>query len=192
MGTTRPGSDGIISWGQVLEPALCASLVNSIMTNGHIDTAMQLPGRSHIDTWAFDPRIVNVDVGRTMFDFIWDIFKTNNPLNLAIDGIDTIRMLRYSPNSAMSKHADWSPDLTSRRKLSLTVQLSDPTTYEGGNVVLDSVGSYTELYGASTFHVPRPQAMCTVWPSWMPHQVTPLIRGERLSLVAWASGPSFR
>lgn len=192
MGEAKFDSDGIISWGRALNPAECMPLVARIMADGHIDTAMQLPSRNHIDTWVFSPLSVRLNNGRTVLELVWNMFNAGNALKLVLDGIDTIRLLRYFPDSEMGKHADWSPGIAPNRKLSMTLQLSDPTTYDGCDVVMDSVGSHSELFGDATFHIPRPQAMCAVWPSWMAHTVTPLTRGERFALVAWASGPLFR
>ena len=38
----------------------------------------------------------------------------------------------------------------------------------------------------------REQGCCTVFPSYVLHQVTPVTKGTRYSLVAWIGGPDFK
>lgn len=76
--------------------------------------------------------------------------------------------------------------VTSGRKLSLTVQLSDPSDYEGGDLV---------LYHADKnrpFVAPRMKGTVTLFRSHIIHEVTPVTRGRRYSLVAWVFGPALR
>ena len=84
-------------------------------------------------------------------------------------------------------HYDWHVDqIGSRepRKLSITLQLSDPATYEGGDLQLHG---RTEIDNA-----PRARGTLVAFPSWVLHRVTPVISGTRRSLVAWTTGPKFR
>ena len=70
------------------------------------------------------------------------------------------------------------------RKLSVTVQLSDPGTYAGGDLQLGAVGQPgPELRG---------QGSIIVFPAFVEHRVTPMTSGQRYSLVAWLSGPCWR
>lgn len=69
------------------------------------------------------------------------------------------------------------------RKLSLVVQLSDPSEYEGGELQIST----------GPLHVVKKQrGLITAFPSWALHQVTPVTKGTRQSLVAWISGPDFK
>lgn len=70
------------------------------------------------------------------------------------------------------------------RKLSMVMQLSDPDSYEGGDLQLQS--------GHDPVTVTRKQGLITVFPSFMLHRVTPVTSGVRHSLVAWVSGPAFK
>ena len=70
------------------------------------------------------------------------------------------------------------------RKLSFTIQLSDPDTYEGGDLVLyDSFIDYAAIT--------RALGSISFFPSYTIHEVTPVTDGTRYSLVGWACGPSF-
>lgn len=77
-------------------------------------------------------------------------------------------------------HLDCGPGI-STRKLTVIVQLSDPSEYEGCD---------TEIM----FHnnVDKRKGAVTIFPSYLPHRVTPLIKGNRDALVAWVNGPVFR
>ena len=70
------------------------------------------------------------------------------------------------------------------RKLSFTIQLSESASYEGGDVVL--YDSFTDSAALS-----RDRGSISFFPSYTIHEVTPVSRGLRYSLVGWATGPSF-
>jgi PKHD-type hydroxylase len=70
------------------------------------------------------------------------------------------------------------------RKLSLVLQLSDPSEYEGGELQLLNKKEPTTML--------KKRGLIIVFPSWTLHQVTPVVRGTRQTLVAWISGPAFK
>jgi PKHD-type hydroxylase len=70
------------------------------------------------------------------------------------------------------------------RKLSFTIQLSDPGAYDGGDLVL-----YNSF--ADSVTLPRTLGSISFFPSYTIHEVTPVTRGVRYSLVGWACGPAF-
>jgi PKHD-type hydroxylase len=96
------------------------------------------------------------------------------------------QIARYSAD--VKGHYDWHIDLGtgrfSRRKLSLSVQLSDGTSYDGGDLEFHLSG----LDGVKM----RQQGTLIAFPSFHEHRVTPVTRGERFSLVAWVDGPPYR
>ena len=82
------------------------------------------------------------------------------------------------------------------RKLSVTISLSDPSEYEGGNLEFDfrnqvdwernkksKIKECTEI---------RPRGSIIVFPSFVWHRVNPVTRGTRYSLVIWNLGRPFR
>jgi PKHD-type hydroxylase len=70
------------------------------------------------------------------------------------------------------------------RKLSISIQLSAPEDYEGGDLEL--------LYGHQPEPMARARGAFIVFPSFMLHRVTPVTRGTRWSLVAWILGTRWR
>ena len=83
-------------------------------------------------------------------------------------------------------HYTWHRDTggDSPRKLSLVMQLSDPSEYEGGELEM--------LTGNGTImRVDKKKGFIAMFPSYHSHRVTPVTSGVRKSLVVWASGPAF-
>ena len=84
-------------------------------------------------------------------------------------------------------HYDWHVDqgpLRVRRKLSISVQMSDGAQYEGGNREFQS-GNRIET-------APRTRGAVVAFPSYVLHRVTPVVSGTRKSIVLWTTGPKFR
>lgn len=95
---------------------------------------------------------------------------------------DTIQFGMYDESfqGQYQRHIDIGENLNSQRKLSVSVQLSDPSNYEGGSLIL----KHTET--------PKCQGDVSVFPSFLEHEVTPVTKGTRYSLVLWIYGPHFR
>lgn len=77
------------------------------------------------------------------------------------------------------------------RKLSMTINLNKPGEYEGGNLKFD----FGPHAGGKRFHECveiRPQGSIVVFPSYVYHQVTPVTRGTRYSMVLWSVGQPFK
>lgn len=70
------------------------------------------------------------------------------------------------------------------RKLSMSVQLSESSEYDGGELVFHLENTPTVL--------PRDQGKMIVFPSYVLHEVKPVTKGTRYSLVAWFSGENFK
>ncbi len=84
-------------------------------------------------------------------------------------------------------HYDWHMDIglneNSCRKLSLSIQLSDSSEYEGGELQINMGGNILTCC--------KSKGAITVFPSFLLHRVTPVTKGMRRSLVLWVSGPPF-
>jgi len=77
------------------------------------------------------------------------------------------------------------------RKLSVTINLNFPGDYEGGNLKFD-YGPHAQTGRYHECEEIRPQGSMIVFPSFMHHQVTPITRGTRYSLVLWCLGYPFK
>ena len=71
-----------------------------------------------------------------------------------------------------------------QRKLSISIQLNDPSEYKGGSF------EFKELLEKEQPKLL--QGSVLVFPSFLQHRVTPIISGTRYSAVTWARGPAFR
>ena len=71
------------------------------------------------------------------------------------------------------------------RKLSLSIQLTSPEDYEGGEFEFPN--------DKEKFNVEDSKQQGTVifFPSYMKHGVKPVTKGTRYSLVCWVKGPNF-
>ena len=74
------------------------------------------------------------------------------------------------------------------RKLSVTVQLTEPDEYEGGDF---EIRDYCDYDSVQTITGMRPRGSVLVFPSFLMHRVAPVTRGLRRSLVCWIVGPPF-
>ena len=95
--------------------------------------------------------------------------------------------LQFTRYTAPTQHYDWHKDSgfnTAVRKLSVSVQLSDPKDYKGGDLQLK--------FGRTDLNVPRQRGLAAFFPSYTLHRVKPVTKGTRYSLVAWVSGPPFK
>lgn len=95
-----------------------------------------------------------------------------------------LQLTRYGQGDFFDWHLDFGPGEISDRKLSLTVQLSDPDEYEGGDLQF--------MINQNIVTAPREKGTAIVFPSFIMHRVTPITKGKRQSIVAWASGPPYR
>lgn len=94
---------------------------------------------------------------------------------------------KYKPGGHYTWHYDSGPNLPEHRKLSFVLGLTDPELYEGGELQLNVHG------GQETPHSMKlRKGDIVVFPSWVTHRVTPVISGERMTMVGWAVGPKFK
>ena len=71
---------------------------------------------------------------------------------------------------------------TTQRKLSFSVQLSHPNDYRGGDLLLNN--------GAES--ISKNKGSMTLFPSHTLHEVTPVTKGVRYSLVGWVIGDKLK
>lgn len=97
--------------------------------------------------------------------------------------------LQYTIYESDNSHYDWHLDRGGvssdpPRKLSLVLQLSDPSEYEGGELQLYTSTNPTVIQ--------KEKGMVVAFPSFVLHRVTPVTSGIRKTLVVWLAGPKFK
>jgi len=93
--------------------------------------------------------------------------------------------LRYeAPGEHFNWHVDIGGETPAPRKLSLVLQLSDPSEYEGGE--------FDVLVSSSHARAAKVKGWITAFPAYKIHRVTPVTRGIRRTLSMFLVGPNFR
>jgi PKHD-type hydroxylase len=88
-----------------------------------------------------------------------------------------------APSGKYGKHVDRGTN-TPVRKLSISIQLTNPEEYKGGELYLynDDKGTLMD----------KTQGTLILFPSYVLHEVMPVTKGERNSLVTWVTGKQFK
>jgi PKHD-type hydroxylase len=90
----------------------------------------------------------------------------------------------YTEHGMYGWHQDIGGRIGPSRKLSMVLQLTDPSDYEGGNLQVQ--------VSSTPINIKKQRGLIALFPSYILHQVTPVTSGCRQSLVAWISGPQFK
>ncbi|MES1226365.1 MAG: 2OG-Fe(II) oxygenase [Bacteroidota bacterium] len=113
------------------------------------------------------------------------IQANTNRYKFEITGFQTeLQLASYGPQNFFEWHMDFGPGNVSNRKLSITVQLSDPDEYEGGELQF--------MINQNIFTATKEKGTAILFPSFGLHRVTPVTKGVRKSIVGWISGPPYR
>lgn len=123
--------------------------------------------------WAFR-RVTDITTAINDQFFQFDLFGM----------IEGFQFTRYdAPNGRYGMHIDKYFG-GSIRKLSLTIQLSSSEDYEGGDLLLQTADIPDVM--------PTEQGKLIAFPSYVLHEVKPVTKGTRYSLVAWITGKPFK
>lgn len=125
-------------------------------------------------------------------DTIWNYGIDANRNHFGFD-ISYLRDIQHSTyRSEQNGKYDWHEDVfwlnptSYHRKLSMVIQLTDPSEYEGGFFEIDP------QFGVLDQEAIKKRGTVIIFPSFVRHRVTPVTSGKRKSLVAWIEGPKFR
>ena len=131
--------------------------------------------------------IENTKENEWIYEKIAKIISVINTIHFdyEISGITHgIQLIHYKSDAEIPGHYDWHVDAgngdVACRKISFTAQLSDPNDYEGCELIINNHA--TEAVGI------KEQGSVSLFPSYMPHVVTPITKGERFALVIWIHG----
>ena len=97
---------------------------------------------------------------------------------------ESLQLAKYDQQDHFDWHMDFGVGMNSSRKLSLSVQLSDGDSYEGGDLQF--------MINNQVYNAPRVKGTLVLFPSYLMHRVTPITAGVRMSIVGWVTGPPFR
>jgi hypothetical protein len=89
----------------------------------------------------------------------------------------------YDELGKVEWHTDYDETAIYPRKISMSVQLTEPSDYEGGDL---------EFFPLGEMAFTRSQGTAILFPSIVVHRVSQVTRGERDALVVWFLGQKFR
>ena len=100
--------------------------------------------------------------------------------------IQNLQFTKYDVGQKYGKHIDMLYNSSSQdvRKLSFSVQLSHEDSYNDGDLLIHN--------GDEPYKCHREQGSVTFFPGYILHEVTPVTKGTRYSLVGWITGPRWR
>ena len=123
-----------------------------------------------------------------MYKDLERIMKTTNGNHFGFDGMTITEMAQYTeyPEGGFYEwHVDNDVNFEHEppvRKISMTLLLSPESEFEGGDLELMKEGKIAKIK----------QGQAIFFASFIRHRVTPVIRGNRKSLVMWFGGTPFK
>ena len=171
-------------WENIFSKEECSTIINIAKKKGFIkgQTLANNDARKSRICWLYPAD--NIEwVYRKITDVVLNL--NNRFFNFNIFGINEgLQFTNYkAPSDKYSKHLDKSLGMVVR-KLSVSIQLTDPKEYEGGELYL-----YDSDKGQL---MNNKQGTLIMFPSYVLHEVKPVTKGERNSLVTWVTGEQFK
>lgn len=182
---------------QYWKSGIAADMVNHIIQTGDQQpvaaTGLGFDGSTkNLEYRSSEIRWIPAQAHTQIRDLIWyfAITANRNAFGFDIDYVNDIQYTTYhsNENGKYDWHCDtfWANPTAYDRKISVVMQLSDPSEYEGGDFEIDS--HYAQLPKEEI----RAKGTVIVFPSFLHHRVTPVTKGTRRSLVSWVEGHKFK
>jgi PKHD-type hydroxylase len=184
---TLPEAISLSTCDKIIEAGLNQGLNPASVGSGNLDVRFDKRERISNISWINDEELrkeiysLGLDINKEGFGFDLYPFEAQEPLQFTqYDGKE---------QGGYNWHLDtgFTHNIYSR-KLSMTIQLSDPEDYEGGlfEILTDSTPQTLDQEELKL------KGTAIVFPSFLLHRVTPVTKGNRYSLVSWLQGPIFR
>mgnify|MGYP003625991498 CR=1 FL=1 len=116
----------------------------------------------------------------------------NEAFGFDINQLEACQFTLYEESN--SGHYDWHIDTNwldetsmRHRKISVVIQLSDPSEYKGGELEIQD----SNLNSQQLKETMQKGSVIT-FPSFVQHRVKPITKGKRMSLIGWVVGAKFR
>lgn len=111
--------------------------------------------------------------------------QINSYFKFDLHGIMDLQVIQYDVDSYFKIHNDVYPkDTDMQRKITFIMQLSDPDDYTGGELVMH-IDSIPDV-------MTKEKGSLIAFPSYILHEVTPILSGRRYSCIGWCFGPEFK
>ena len=167
--------DAVVAWGDKLEP-MKAEIIGRQENADHLRiTRVAWMERNAETAWLY-ARMEEIVLRINSEFYKYDLYGLVEAFQYTIyDG---------SEGGHYNWHVDHGAQNVEPRKISLSLQLSDPAGYEGCRLVLEA--------GDGPYPAEAARGTIIAFPSYVLHRVTPIESGTRKSLVIWVAGPEFR
>ena len=171
-------------WKNAFSKLECETIINTAKNKGLIKgkTKEESDVRDSKISWLYSTdnldwvfhRVTDIVLNLNERFFKFDLFGIN----------EGFQFTNYeAPSGKYGKHVDRGMNMPVR-KLSISIQLTNPDEYEGGELFLYQ-GDKGDLMDKS-------QGTLILFPSYVLHEVMPVTKGERNSLVTWVTGKQFK
>jgi PKHD-type hydroxylase len=145
-----------------------------------------------IDTAIRDSKIKfiesSLESNRWIFERFTGLINNANErfFQFELSRLESLQYTVYNEGQFYGDHMDlgYKNPNNAIRKLSFTLQLSDPSEYDGGDLVIK--------HGSTPDIARKNRGAITFFPSYIIHEVTKVTRGTRKSLVGWVTGPRWK
>ena len=173
-------------WNNAFSKEECQTIINIAKDKGLIKgtTKEESNVRDSKVSWLY-----SVDKMDWVFRRVTDIVLNLNERFFKFDlfGLNEgFQFTNYeAPSGKYGKHVDRGMNMPVR-KLSISIQLTNPEEYEGGEL---------KLYDGDNeegITMDKTQGTLIMFPSYVLHEVMPVTKGERNSLVTWVTGKQFK
>jgi PKHD-type hydroxylase len=170
-------------------------IASHVFSEIEVDQIIELGQRSTGTEWwngvkdplsrsAWSGTIQNSEENSWIFERLTRVFDdANQHYRFDLDLVDDkLLFVRYDEGDHFEWHIDLGEGVEAHRKLSISVQLSSPSEYAGGELQF--------MYE----HSPQPVGGIgdgVVFPSYLPHRVCKVESGQRYALVGWIHGQPF-
>jgi PKHD-type hydroxylase len=172
-------------WNNAFSKEECQTIINIAKNKGLIKgkTNGESDVRNSKISWLYP-----VDDMDWVFRRVTDIITNLNERFFKFDlfGLNEgFQFTNYeAPSGKYGKHVDRAINIPVR-KLSISIQLTDPNEYEGGELKLYDGEEEGNIMS-------KEQGTLILFPSYVLHEVMPITKGERNSLVTWVTGKQFK
>lgn len=176
-------------WDKVFTPAECKKIIDIATKKGKIDAEIGNKADGIIDKNIRNNKIVwlhETDIPWVYETIAPKIISLNERFfRFDLDGIiEQMQFTEYNaPDNNYVAHVDRAMNMLPR-KLSISIQLTNPKKYEGGE--LELINSHNPEV------MKKDQGYMVAFPSFTLHKVNPVTKGTRHSLVIWVSGKQFK
>jgi len=172
------------AWENTLEKSLCEEIIASFKSDKA--TTGTIGGNNHVSTSTYRKSELNWLPQNCLIENI--LFEHGVAANqragwnFDVNAVEQVQLARYPVGGHYKLHTD-SQITDYPRKITVIAILSDPTTYEGGDLVLGREDAPP---------MAKSQGTIVAFPSTHQHLVTPLLSGVRFSATMWIHGPNWK